>query len=319
MKGKSDKLHIHQLNSMVTEASFLQSIAIVVSDASIKNDIATSISHMHISNQPLIKTLHHAAFVTGTEAEMFAIRCGINQATSKTNISKIVIITDSIHAAKRIFDLSSHLFQNQSVAILEDLHHFFSKDLNNSIKFWECPSCLNWHLHKAIDIETKAFNLTPAYPCKMLWDYSKKLECNDISNIWKMMFQASDGKRKQFLDLLDDNSNTIKPSYVKGGLWLQAFGQSNSLCMHATRALTNHAPIGEYRLRFFYREEFKYPCSVYSIESRRHILHDCSRFNGYWNPRRNSLSHFVMFLKTNPNVFAFLSNTHITSISKSYS
>ena len=32
-----------------------------------------------------------------------------------------------------------------------------------------------------------------------------------------------------------------------------------------------------------------------------------------------TLSHFVMFLKTNPNVFAFLSNTHTTSISRSYS
>jgi len=65
----------------------------------------------------------------------------------------------------------------------------------------------------------------------MSWDYSRKLECNDISNIWKMMFQASDGKGKQFLDLLDDNSNAIELSYVKGGPWLQAFGQSNSLCM----------------------------------------------------------------------------------------
>ena len=205
------------------------------------------------------------------------------------------------------------------MAILGDLCHFFSKDLNNLIKFWKCPSCLNWHLQKAVDVEMKAFNLTPAYPYKTSWDYSKKLECNDISNIWKMMFQALDGKGKQFLNLLDDNSNAIKPSYVKGGLWLQVFGQSNSLCVHVMRALTNYAPIGEYRLRFFPREEFKCPCSVYPIKSRRHILHDCSRFNSYWNPRRDSLSHFVMFLKTNPNTFAFLSNTHTTSISRSYS
>jgi len=134
-----------------------------------------------------------------------------------------------------------------------------------------------------------------------------------------MMFQASYGKGKQFLDLLDDNSNAIELSYVKGGPWLQVFGQSNSLCMHMTRAITNHAPIGEYRLRFFPKKEFKYPCSVYPIESRRHILYDYSRFNGYWNPRRDSLSHFVIFLKTNPKTFAFLSNTYTTSISRSYS
>jgi len=51
----------------------------------------------------------------------------------------------------------------------------------------------------------------------MLWDYNKKMECDDILNIWKMTFQASDGKENQFLNLLDDNSHIIEPFYVKGG------------------------------------------------------------------------------------------------------
>ena len=96
-----------------------------------------------------------------------------------------------------------------------------------------------------------------------------------------MTFQASDGKRKQFLNLLDDNSNDIEPSYVKDGPWLQVFGQLNTSCAYMTRVITNHAPIGEYRLRFFPREEFKCLCGMYPIKSRRHILHDYSRFNGY--------------------------------------
>ena len=49
-------------------------------------------------------------FVTSTEAELFAIRCGINQACSKENISKVIVIMDSIHAAKKIFDSKSHPF-----------------------------------------------------------------------------------------------------------------------------------------------------------------------------------------------------------------
>jgi len=120
-----------------------------------------------------------------------------------------------------------------------------------------------------------------------------------------MTFQASDGKGKQFLDLLDDNFNIIELAYTKGGPWLQVFSYSNSLCTRVTRAITNHAPIGEYRLRFFPNEDFKCPCDNYPIESRRHILHECRRFNGYWNPRRDSLNHFIMFLITNPKAFAF--------------
>ena len=122
------------------------------------------------------------------------------------------------------------------------------------------------------------------------------------------MFQASDGKGKHFLDLVDNNLNIIEPVYTEGRLWLQVFGHSNLLCARATRAITNHAPIGEYRLRFFPNKGFKCLCNNYPIESRRYILHECSKFNGYWNPRRDSLNHFIMFLITNPNAFAFTHN-----------
>jgi len=41
------------------------------------------------------------AFVTSVEAELFTIRCGINQASTKKNISKIIVVTNSIHMAKK--------------------------------------------------------------------------------------------------------------------------------------------------------------------------------------------------------------------------
>ena len=60
-----------------------------------------------------------------------------------------------------------------------------------------------------------------------------------------------------------------------------------------------------YQLRFFHREEFACPCGLYPIESRRHILHECKRFNNYWNPRRDSIGHFTLFLEYNSNAFFF--------------
>ena len=76
------------------------------------------------------------------EVELFAIRYGINQACIKENMSKIIVVTDSIHAAKKIFDSKSHSFQSYSTAILSKLRHFFNKNHENSIEFWECPSRL---------------------------------------------------------------------------------------------------------------------------------------------------------------------------------
>ena len=306
-KGKN-KICAQELDDIVLHNSPLPHTALVIMDASIKNNIAMSISHIHSANRPLIKTVHHASFVTSTKAELFAIRCGINQACSMDNISKIIIVTDSIHAAKKIFDSESHSFQIHTTTILHELWKFFSSNQANSIEFWECPSSLKWRFHHDVDKDSKSFTITPIYPCKISWDFCKKSDSDDIINQWKMTFQASEGKGKHFLDLLDDDFNTIKPSYTKGGLWLQMFGHSNLLCAHATRAITNHAPIREYRLRFFPSLDFSYLYNTYPIKLRRHILHKCKRFNKYWNLRRDVLKHFVMFLTTNPNVFAFTDN-----------
>jgi len=226
-----------------------------------QSSLSVILIHIHTHDKLLIKTIYHAVNITSMEAELFTIRCGINQATHIDNISKIIIITDSIHAVKRIFDPSVHPFQVQSAAVLSDLHYFFNCHANNSIKFWECPSCLKWYLYNEVNKETKMFKPLPLNPCKNSWDFSKKCKSDDILNVWKMMFQASNLKGNQFLDLVDDDNNIIEPTYVKEGSWLKLFGYSNSLCACATRVITNYTPIGKFRLRFFPREEFKCPCN----------------------------------------------------------
>ena len=121
-----------------------------------------------------------------------------------------------------------------------------------------------------------------------------------------MIFQTSEIKGKSFLDLTNSDDKTIEPTYIKGGLWLKYFGHSNSLYARALRVIMNHAPIGEYRLRFFSRENFSCLCGLYLIQSRRYILYKYKRFNKYWNPKRDSISHFIIFLELNPNIFVFI-------------
>jgi len=130
-----NKICDQELDDMVLRCSSEPHTALVITDASIKNNIATSISHIHSANRPLIKTVHHASFVSSMEAELFAIRCGINQACSINNVSKIVIVTDSIHAAKKIFDCESHPCQIHSATILRELCTFFLSNESNSIEF----------------------------------------------------------------------------------------------------------------------------------------------------------------------------------------
>ena len=164
-KGKNN-CRAQELNEMALRTSSIPNTALVITDASIKNDIATSVAHIHSTIRPLIKTVHHASFVTSSEMELFAIRCGINQACVLDNVSKIVVVTDSIHVAKKIFDPGLHPLQIHSTAILSNLRTFFSANDSNSIEFWECPSKLKWKLHHEVDKDSKSFMVTPSFPSK---------------------------------------------------------------------------------------------------------------------------------------------------------
>ena len=99
------KEQIQKLDNLAIESSEFLTSVLVITDASIKNNITTSIAHIHIYNHLITKTLYHAMNVMSTEAKLFAIRCGINQAINTNNISKVKVIMDSLHLVKRIFDL----------------------------------------------------------------------------------------------------------------------------------------------------------------------------------------------------------------------
>ena len=133
----------NQLNNIaiMTLVNYLN--ALIILDVGIKNNIATSITYIHIHDKFIIKTVYYAVNVTSTEAKLFAIRCGINQATNILGISKIIIITDSIHVVRLIFDFFVYFSQIYSVAISKELRKFFITNNNNFIEFWECPSHFN--------------------------------------------------------------------------------------------------------------------------------------------------------------------------------
>jgi len=124
----------HQLDDIAIISLLNHLYALVISDAGIKNNIAISIAHIHVYDKPIIKMIHHTVNATSTEAKLFAIRCSINQAINLPGISKIVVVTDSIHTAKRIFDSLIYSFQTYLASISKELRKFYS------ITFWECPS-----------------------------------------------------------------------------------------------------------------------------------------------------------------------------------
>jgi len=65
--------------------------------------------------------------------------------------------------------------------------------------------------------ESKYHKIDPFLPSKSLWKFSRKVECDSIIYKWQMYFQASSYKRRNFLDLNNNDKQFIHSTYSKGG------------------------------------------------------------------------------------------------------
>jgi len=107
----------------------------MITDASVKNNITMSVTHIRKEQALITKAIYHTINISPTKAELFTIRCGISQAVHINDVTNIVIVTDAIPTAQKIFNTSYYLFQLYSIAISQDLRAFFSKNPRNSITF----------------------------------------------------------------------------------------------------------------------------------------------------------------------------------------
>ena len=100
------------LDSIVKNSVFNSHTAIANTNININT---ISISHVIFKYGDLSKKSYYTINITTTKVKLFTIRYSISQAFQVSNVDKIIIITDAIHAAKCIFDSSAHLFQIQSI------------------------------------------------------------------------------------------------------------------------------------------------------------------------------------------------------------
>ena len=72
---------------------------------------------------------------------------------------------------------------------------------------------------------------------------------------WRHMFTHPKYIGGNFLHLKNGQGKFLVPSHLNGGPWLQLAQRSPPLFARVCRAISNHAPIGEYRNRFPPRDD----------------------------------------------------------------
>jgi len=93
-----------------------------------------SVAHFWRLGEQVSSSKAPAGRATALDTELFAIRLGVVKATS-FDIKRIVIITDSLTAARRAVDTSLHSGQAHSLAIIQALRDFFTNYPDRSIHF----------------------------------------------------------------------------------------------------------------------------------------------------------------------------------------
>ena len=83
---------------------------VIISNMSIRNNVAISILHIHSYTNDIKKTIHHTVNITLTEAKLFAIRRGINQIIQILKAFYIIVITNAIYLAKYIYIFDSKIY-----------------------------------------------------------------------------------------------------------------------------------------------------------------------------------------------------------------
>ncbi|KAF7783099.1 hypothetical protein Agabi119p4_2477 [Agaricus bisporus var. burnettii] len=122
-------------------------------------------------------------------------------------------------------------------------------------------------------------------------------------------------KGNSWYEITDKEGNEVLPSHLQGGPWFQTYqgvkaANDSPLFARLMRVMCNHAPIGEYRVRFFPNEPYKAcQCDLKSPETRQHLLMVCSlfvrRINHYELDGITTIRGLILFLQDNPQAFSF--------------
>src|SRR5207302_9708000 len=170
----------------------------------------------------------------------------------------------------------------------------------HNIHFIYTPSKLEWDIHHEAHCLAKNHKVRITRRTSSTLDYARKKTVARMLDEWNRLIRTPNYCGHQFIHH-NHAGLPMRPTHIKGGPWLETIGTSNSHTARMTRSLTNHAPIGEYRMRFKIHGQLWCDCNAYIVQKRYHILHTCER-NVRSKDRRvdDDFKDFMEFLERNP-------------------
>ncbi|KAF8659419.1 hypothetical protein AX14_007580 [Amanita brunnescens Koide BX004] len=302
-------------------------------------DLATSISLLHSSGWPILytdgafwnKSAQGAHLFTcfrnstwedfsdwcpagsSFDTEVVAIKTAVQWACTKQLINPVFFI-DNKAALNSFLDTRVRCSQMACIRISKILKDFFSTNIHSTFTFRYCPS------HSGIEGNERANQLTkrgtaiaPVNPPRILLsnfinDHTKRMTLH-----WHVLFATRSFKGCQWIPLRH-KKKVLKPS-IRNKATTDFFhalsGNDIEMLSHMARALTNHAPMGEYCTRFYPDLNLFCPTCPQHIQTHTHVLFHCPRYSPLhssltnWSHDKANDKTWKEFFSRNPSTFTF--------------
>ncbi|KAF8691630.1 hypothetical protein AX14_002741 [Amanita brunnescens Koide BX004] len=249
------------------------------------------------------------------DAELRAIETALEHVVGKVPCDQITIFVDNKAAANSLFNFDVKSSQMSVVRINLLLSAWLSESCRRALTIRFIPS------HEGIDGNERADQLTkagleqcPMNPPLILRSHFISEHRRLAEHEWQQRWKDTTYRGSQWLPIRR-KKKIYKPSFAKEArnfFHNMAKGEPNRLSRIA-HALTNHAPTGEYRTRFFPDEPTACPhCDEATLQMRRHVLAECPWYvNSFssmadWGKYRRNDVTLLGFLDKNPSAFTFM-------------
>ena len=255
------------------------------------------------------------AAASSYDSELAALESAIQWISiHRPRATRICIASDNKSVLTSFLDMSAHSSQTSSLRINLALLSLFADNKDISIRLTHCPS------HSGIPGNERADKLAtiggsplPPVAPSLRGNYLNSY-VQDMDSWWKTQTTIQEYRGRQWL-AIKRKRKRFKPSIrnkPNANFFTLASKDSISTMARITRCITNHAPTGEYRQRFFPdKPTHCTTCGPNTLLSREHILCACPSFTpiapsiNNWKQARNNDSRLFKFLLRYPISFSF--------------
>ena len=247
------------------------------------------------------------------DAELATLEEAIAWAITNS-ISDPIFFIDNKAVLTSFLDLETHSSQMSSIRINILLHHYFSTT-NNTMSFAYCPSHVGIEGNERADKLTKTgAAMGPASPVKMLRSNFLNDFQRDMSRHWRILSSSQTYKGRSWLPIRRKR-RMFKPDIGNKRIkrfFITMSGNDIETISRMARAITGHAPTGEYRQRFHSTLlTHCNHCGPNIEHTWHHVLFHCLKYVPLavslidWKKDKHNDKSWKNFFQANPSAFTF--------------